>query len=157
MSTNLSNAADTTPAAEPECAFCRIAHGQTEVETVFESASLLAFLDHAPIRPGHVQVIPKAHFEVFDDLPPSLAAEILHLGQRLAKVQKRLYGLDRIGFVFSGHDVTHAHAHVIPLHEKTDLTSLRYFALGRNLPRRDIETEPAALKDTADQIAGALQ
>jgi hypothetical protein len=39
---------------------------------------------------------------------------------------KALYGVPRVAFLFTGGD--HAHAHVVPMHEKTDITSQRYIA-----------------------------
>ena len=39
---------------------------------------------------------------------------------------KALYGVPRVAFLFTGGDHAHAHAHVVPLHEKTDITALRY-------------------------------
>lgn len=59
-------------------------------------------------------------------MPAELASEIIHLGQRIAKAQKRLYGVSRVGFVFTGNEVAHVHAHVIPLHRADDVTSARY-------------------------------
>jgi histidine triad (HIT) family protein len=41
---------------------------------------------------------------------------------------KALYSLPRVAFLFSGGDHAHAHAHVVPMHEKTDITSRRYIA-----------------------------
>ena len=41
---------------------------------------------------------------------------------------KALYGVPRVAFLFSGGDHAHAHAHVIPMHQKTDITSRRYIA-----------------------------
>ncbi len=110
-----------------QCDFCQIAGRASYAAVAFEDADLVVFADHRPIRPGHVQIIPKAHFETFDTLPSDLAARILHMGQRVARAQKRIYGVARVGFVFTGNDVPHAHAHLIPLHEATDVTSLRYF------------------------------
>ncbi|WP_208603472.1 HIT family protein [Rhizobium multihospitium] len=95
---------------------------------VFESTELIAFLDSSPIRRGHVQIIPRGHFNYFDDLPVDLASEIVRTGQRIARAQKKLYGVDRAAFLFSGGDIPHAHAHVVPMHEKTDLTSRLYIA-----------------------------
>ena len=40
---------------------------------------------------------------------------------------KAVYNVNRVAFLFTGGDVPHAHAHVIPMHEKTDITSARYF------------------------------
>ncbi|MEM8776660.1 MAG: HIT family protein [Pseudomonadota bacterium] len=108
------------------CPFCKIADGTSQAFTVFEDQDLLAFVDRSPIRRGHLQIIPKTHFDYFDDLPPELSCKILHLGQRLARHLKRLYRVERVGFVLTGGDVNHVHAHVIPLHEKTDITSRQY-------------------------------
>ena len=139
------------------CAFCSIAKSRSTAELVYSSPELLAFVDTFPIRSGHIQIIPKAHYEAFDDLPETLAASVLHLGQRIARAQKRIYNAPRVGFVFSGHDVPHVHAHLIPLHDRTDLTSMRYFALGSNLPHRDLTIDPAAAAQTADLIGEALK
>jgi histidine triad (HIT) family protein len=134
------------------CEFCRIVSGEDRAHVVFEDDAIIAFVDAMPIREGHLQIIPKAHYVCFDDMPPGLAARVLHLGQRLAKAQKGLYGVARAGFVFSGNDVAHAHAHVIPLHDRTDVTSRRYIA----------ETEltfvgrPAASEAEMARVAAAL-
>lgn len=109
-----------------KCLFCNIGRGRIGPSIVFENDRLLAFLDISPIRRGHVQIIPRAHFGYFEDLPEELAGEIVILGQRIARAQKRLYGVDRVGFLFTGSDISHAHAHVVPMVEKTDITSRRY-------------------------------
>ncbi len=48
------------------------------------------------------------------------------LGQKLALAMKRLYQTPRVAFLFTGGDIAHVHAHVLPLWEKTDITSRRY-------------------------------
>ncbi len=108
------------------CHFCELATGRINSQTVFEDRDLLAFLDIRPIRRGHVLIIPRAHFAYFDDLPPGLAHQLMALGQRIARVQKRLYGVERVAFLFTGGDIAHAHAHVVPMVEKNDITSRRY-------------------------------
>jgi histidine triad (HIT) family protein len=109
-----------------ECLFCRIAAKTVPAVGVYEDEVLFAFLDVCPIREGHVQVIPKAHFECFDVLPDDLASRILSLGQKIATRLKAVYGVRRVGFMFSGGDIAHAHAHIVPMHDKTDLISARF-------------------------------
>jgi histidine triad (HIT) family protein len=127
-----------------DCLFCRIARKEIASVIVHEDAELLAFLDNDPIRAGHTQVVPKSHFDYFENLPPELAGKILALGQQLAQRMKTVYRVDRVGFAFTGGDVAHAHAHVVPLHEKTDITSARYWRDGHHLVD---EVELARVRD----------
>jgi len=109
-----------------ECLFCGIAAGTVHAHRVYESASVVAFLDIHPIRSGHVQVIPRAHFPYFDALPAELAHEIFSVAQRLAPVLRKHCGVERVAFLFTGTDIAHAHAHVLPLVEASDITSRQY-------------------------------
>ena len=72
--------------------------------------------------------MPKAHVPYFDDLPGELASSIVLLGQQLATAMKQLYGVPRAAFLFTGGDIAHVHAHVVPTHCKTDITSRRCIA-----------------------------
>ena len=108
------------------CSFCDIAAKQAEAVVLFEDDEVLAFLDTSPIRRGHSHIIPKQHFATFDVMPPALAGRIIALGQELARRLKATYKVERVAFLFTGGDVAHAHAHLIPMHEKTDVTSARY-------------------------------
>ena len=145
------------PQSLESCLFCRIASGEVEAHEVYRDEHIVAFLDIGPIREGHVQIIPVAHFATFDVMPPDLSAAILHLGQRLARVQKRLYAVSRVAFMFTGGDIPHAHAHLIPLVEKTDITSRRYIVerklTWQALPRPN----SAALRETAAALADGLR
>lgn len=115
---------------------CRIAAGEVASHAVHAGDRIYAFMDIRPIRPGHLQIVPRAHHRYVDDLPPDLAAEIVHLGQRLAPALKRLFGVDRAGFLFTGNDVAHAHAHAVPLHTGQDVTARRHRPPTRSSPRR---------------------
>ena len=112
------------------CLFCEIANGPVSSAVVFENDNVLAFLDVFPIRKGHVQIIPRQHFGFFEELPEKLAGEIVAAGQLIARAQKSLYQVERVAFLFSGGDIAHVHAHVVPMHEKTDITSRQYIAEG---------------------------
>jgi len=138
------------------CLFCAIAKGEFPSHPVFGNERLYAFLDIHPIRAGHLQIVPRQHFDYFDDLPPELATEILHLGQRLARVMKQIYGVGRVGFLFTGGDVAHAHAHVVPLHAGNDITSQRYIVeqdiTYQNPPRQS----DGELAETAARLSDQL-
>jgi len=122
---------------------------------VHEDGELIAILDIAPIRPGHTVILPKAHHATFEVLPPALAGRILGLGQQLARRMKALYKVERVAFFFTGTDIAHAHAHVVPIHERMDVTSARYIVSQNEISwasehlRADAET----LKRVRDELA----
>lgn len=146
-----------TEFAKPEsCLFCRIGAGEIPSHIVHESPDIVAFMDINPIRTGHVQIIPKAHYPYFEDLPGEIAGEIILLGQRMAAVLKAMQDAKRVGFLFTGGDVPHAHAHVVPLHRHDDITSRRYIAEGTVTYRSTPRIADADLAETAREIARRL-
>lgn len=134
------------------CPFCRIANGEIPSHRVFADHDLFAFLDIAPIREGHVLIVARTHYADFTELPPAVAARMLALGQRIGSLQKRLYGVERAAFFFTGSDVAHVHAHVVPMVEKTDVTSRRYIVE----PELTFRAPPRASDVRLAEVAGAL-
>ena len=108
------------------CLFCRIASGALPSSVVYESADVVAFLDINPIRPGHIQIVPRDHFAYYDEIPAAISGEIMLLGQRLAPILRRSFRSQRVAFLYTGGDIAHAHAHVVPMQESTDITSRQY-------------------------------
>lgn len=120
-----------------------------------EDGDVIAILDIAPIRPGHTVILPKAHHATFEVLPGPLAARILEVGQQLARRMKELYRVERVAFFFTGTDVAHAHAHVVPIHEKMDVTSQRYIVSTHELnwSSAHLRTDAENLKRVRDELA----
>lgn len=98
------------------------------------------------------------HVETFEQLPAPLAARMLAFGQALARRMKAVYGVERVAFLFSGGDVPHAHAHVIPMHEKADVMSARYVVgpSPLHLSAEHLRVERGALVRVRDELAFAL-
>jgi histidine triad (HIT) family protein len=141
----------------PECLFCRIAAGSIPAHIVHEDELVVAFLDIGPIRPGHTQIIPRKHFDYFEDLPDDIASRVLQIGQRLAKSMKALYRVERVGFLFTGGDIAHAHAHVVPMHAPTDITSRRYITNGEVNFAALPCPEADEMRTVAEQLRDALR
>ncbi|KAA0892988.1 HIT family protein [Pusillimonas sp. ANT_WB101] len=139
------------------CLFCSIAEKTIPATIVYETETLVAFLDIRPIRPGHVLIIPREHFDYFDDLPASLAAEIMQLGQKLAKAMKAHFGVERVAFLFTGTDISHAHAHIVPMHTKADITSPAYISEQHLTIGPAVQASPEALNESAAALRAALQ
>jgi len=138
------------------CLFCRIAAGDVPAHVVHDGDRVLAFLDINPIRSGHVQIIPRVHYPLFEDMPPDLAGEIVALGQRIATALKAIHGVKRVGFLFTGGDIPHAHAHVVPMVAHDDITSRRYIVEQTITYRATPRATDAELKVAADSIRARL-
>ncbi|ESA35160.1 histidine triad protein [Leptolyngbya sp. Heron Island J] len=112
--------------ANKTCLFCLIAAGHLPAHMVYESPDVLAFLDIRPIRTGHVQIIPREHFDYYDTVPLETLTEIVSVGQQLAPILSNLFEVKRVAFLFTGGDIPHVHAHVVPIVEATDINSKQY-------------------------------
>lgn len=100
-----------------ECIFCAVVQGETESATVFEDDSTIAFLDHRPLLPGHVLVVPKTHVETLPDLPGDLLASLWGNVQLLCRAVES--GLEAEGSFVAvnnriSQSVPHLHVHVVP-------------------------------------------
>ncbi len=103
-----------------ECVFCEIVAGREPASLVYEDDQVTAFLDHRPVTPGHLLVIPNEHLVFLADLRDGLAEHMLGVGRRLAAAI-RSSGMPCEGinlFVAdgeaAGQEVFHHHLHVIP-------------------------------------------
>ena len=131
------------------CLFCRIARGDVPARLVHESENVIAFLDIRPIRNGHVLVVPREHFPFYDDLPSEVANEVMRAAQLLAPTLRACFQVERVALFFTGVDIAHAHAHVVPMVEPTDVTSRQYIA------EETLTFRPAALAPAAELDASA--
>ncbi len=140
-----------------KCMFCRIAEAELHAHKLFEDDLVVAFLDLHPIREGHTLIIPKQHHPWFEDLPEITAARIMAVGQRLARAMKREWGVERVSFFYTGIHVPHAHAHVVPMLHRHDVTSARYLDDGIEAFSLPPNPGAAALSRTADCIRARLE
>ena len=107
------------PAPQPTCSFCDLIHGAGEVSMCYEDADVVAFMDVQPVNAGHVLVVPRKHFEGFDDIPHALAMHLFEVAMEIVPVVKQVAGADGMNVVVNsgaaaGQGVFHYHVHVIP-------------------------------------------
>jgi histidine triad (HIT) family protein len=104
------------------CVFCRIIGGGEMVSVIHEDDEILAFLDVQPLHPGHVLVVPKAHYKNLFYVPEQLAARTFATARRIMPGLRKATGCRAIN-LFSpngsdgGQDVFHFHLHLIPVPE----------------------------------------
>ncbi len=126
--------------------FSRIVAGELPAYKVAEDADHLAFLDITPLVEGHTLVIPKAEVDyIFDLSAPALAA--LHLfAQRVAAGVRAAVPCRRVGLAVIGLEVPHAHIHLVPLNQVSDL----------NFSHPKITVPEARMRELAVAIAAGV-
>lgn len=102
-----------------DCLFCKIAAGEIPSTRVWEDDLCVAFLDIAPVVPGHALVVPKAHHRAFTETPDDLLAHLVSVARRIAAAQKSVLGASGVNLISNdgesaGQTVPHLHVHVIP-------------------------------------------
>ena len=105
------------------CIFCEIAAGRVPSYTTYSDDVAIAFLDVAPITPGHTLVIPRRH--IVDVLADGADQAVADVAPALHAVSKRLvtaFNADGISVFQSngaaaGQEVFHLHLHVIPRYD----------------------------------------
>lgn len=53
-----------------ECAFCKIISGEIPTSKLYEDNTVIVTFEINPSTIGHMLVIPKAHYETIEDIPP---------------------------------------------------------------------------------------
>ena len=110
-----------------ECIFCRIVAGEIPSAKVFETEEVIAFLDIAPVRPGHALVLPKGHYPTLWHLPDELGAHLLAALKAVGRAVMEATGAEGLNVGMNNHPaagqlVPHAHVHLIPRQEGDGLS-----------------------------------
>ena len=101
--------------------FSKIVNGDLRAYKVAEDESHLAFLDVFPLAYGHVLVIPKKEIDYIFDIPSDEYLALFHFAQQVAKAMDRVIVCKRIGIAVIGLEVPHAHIHLVPLDNMSDI------------------------------------
>jgi histidine triad (HIT) family protein len=101
--------------------FTRIINGEIPAYRIAEDDFFLAFLDINPLREGHTLVIPKIETDHFFDLEEKYLSRILVFSKPIAKAIESSFDCNRCGLTVIGLEVPHAHLHLIPINQVSDM------------------------------------
>lgn len=103
-----------------ECLFCKIVKGEIPSCKVYEDENTLAFLDINPEGLGHTLVVPKKHFNNYEDIDLETIRYVNETGKIVFdKIMKGL-NPDGIRLVQNNgiiQDVLHYHLHLVPVYK----------------------------------------
>jgi len=105
--------------------FSKIIAGQIPSYKIAEDANFYAFLDIAPMRQGHVLIVPKVEIDKIFDVDDALLREWLVFAKPIAKAIEKAFDCNRCGISVVGLEVPHAHMHLVPIDNADDLNFTR--------------------------------
>ncbi len=123
--------------------FSRIAKGEIPSYKIAEDEKYFAFLDINPLVEGHTLVIPKKEVDYLFDVDDETLAGLTLFSKRVAKAIEKTIPCKRIGVAVLGLEVPHAHIHLVPLINESDI----------NFFKPKLKLTPERLKEIAEKIA----
>lgn len=101
--------------------FTRIINGEIPCYKVAEDENCLAFLDINPLKKGHTLVVPKKEIDYLYDLPEKEFLQLTNFARKVAISIKAAIPCKRVGEVVLGFEVPHAHIHLIPINNESEI------------------------------------
>lgn len=127
--------------------FSKIINDEIPAYKILENENFLAFLDIFPLAKGHVLVIPKKEMDYLFDISSDEYGELWKFARQVAKAMDKVIDCKRIGVAVIGLEVPHAHVHLVPLNNASDI----------NFERPKLSFSEEEMNEVAQNIRKAIQ
>lgn len=101
--------------------FTKIINGDIPSHKIAEDEDHYAFLDINPLAKGHTLVIPKKEVDYIYDLEDDALAALHIYAKKIARAVEKAVPCKRVGVLVIGTEVPHAHIHLIPFQQETQM------------------------------------
>jgi diadenosine tetraphosphate (Ap4A) HIT family hydrolase len=128
--------------------FSQILQGTIPGHFVWKDERAFAIMTIAPLRPGHLLVIPNQEVNHWDDVDSETASHLMAVAQYLAKALKIAFPAKRVGLAIAGLEVPHTHLHVFPLNELTDFN----FKGAQPASQEDLAAAAKRIRDALSEL-----
>ena len=127
--------------------FSRVIAGELPGRFIWRDPDCVAFLSIAPLRAGHVLVVPRREVDHWIDMDAALAAKVFAVAQKVAAAVATAFPCRKVGVVVAGLEVPHVHVHLVPIDGLHDL----------DFDRQDRNPDQRGLDDAAARLRAALR
>ena len=101
--------------------FTKIINGKIPSYKIAEDENFYAFLDIFPLTKGHTLIEKKKEVDYMFDLDDETIGGLNIFAKKIAKAIEKSVECKRVGTLVIGTEVPHAHLHLIPFVNETDL------------------------------------
>lgn len=123
--------------------FSKIIAGDIPCYKVAEDDNFFAFLDINPVNWGHTLVVPKEETDYIFDLSDERLADMILFAKRVASALKETLPCRKVGMAVIGLEVPHAHIHLIPMKNESDI----------DFSKKIQDPDPEKMKQIADAVS----
>ncbi len=102
--------------------FTKIIEGDIPSYKIAENDRFYAFLDINPLAEGHTLVVPKVEVDYLFDLEDEILADLNIFAKSVAIGIKKVIPCKRVGVMVVGTEVPHAHIHLIPFQNESQVS-----------------------------------
>lgn len=102
--------------------FTMIINGDIPGTFVHRDDQCVVFMSINPMAPGHALVVPIVEIDHWIDASEELSAHMFAVARRVARAQERAFGCEKVGMIIAGYEVPHAHIHLVPTNEMSELS-----------------------------------
>lgn len=99
------------------CIFCHIVDRKASAFIVYEDINYLAFLDTYPQSRGHLQLIPKKHYQWVYEIPE--IGQFFSVAGRIIRAIIPALEADHVTIATFGRQIAHAHLWIVPQYRDT--------------------------------------
>ncbi len=125
--------------------FTKIVNREIPSYTIAEDDRFYAFLDINPLAKGHTLVIPKQEVDYIFDLDNETYEQLWVFAKKVAAKIEKVVPCERIGIAVIGLEVPHAHIHLVPINQVSDI----------NFARPKLQFSAEEMEQLAEAIRGA--
>lgn len=123
--------------------FTRIIDGEIPGTFVWRDEHCVAFMSINPIALGHTLVVPIDEVDHWIDASPELAAHLFAVTRHIALAQHVAFSPERVGVIIAGYEVPHAHIHVIPTN---DMSEISFANAASSVDRETLDSAAGAIR-----------
>lgn len=135
------------------CIFCKIVNGEISTYTIYEDKVVKVFLDSNPMSSGHMNIIPKKHYESLEDIDLSTLTHINVVAKKMYTLLKEKLNIDGIEIIQNNgktQEIKHYHMALKTYYKKNynltkeqvyeKLTNLKNINVQKNVTDKFINT-----------------
>ena len=124
--------------------FTRILDGELPGTFVYRDAHCGVFMSINPLAPGHCLVVPRREVDHWVDLSTEEVHHLFTVAHQIAQAQRTAFPCDKVGMIIAGYEVPHAHIHLIPT---TNMSQLDFANAAASASREELEEAAEAIRN----------